>query len=239
MHFITRKELIESLKIKGYSALTSVMTYQQLVIKDSLVANGYWSEVNEDVSKDIEKRNLQNVRFLESELAKLKSMQSIYEKKLIADILKHTKWIHGITAKGKRFYLDKSKLEMRGESLRTEVKNISILVDLGFQVFLPKEDHSNANEKNADAIINGVWVELKYLSGNIETVGRVYRQGLHQSPNVSLFISKGVPIESNDDIFKRTNTSARASSQRKGILITYFDKTSEFFADSMLRYNKN
>ena len=100
-----------------------------------------------------------------------------------------------------RISLERMQSE-RSRELQPELQHAFVFADRGCKVFLPKEEHTIEGQKSFDAIINGVKFEFKVVKGNARGAEKRCREGLIQSKNVSLYISKDAPSEKNEYIQK-------------------------------------
>lgn len=233
LYWKRRYLLIKYLIEQGYTALVDVKTNSQLKEKVERIYFNEWTDFDEATDNEIEKRNQQNVAFLKSELKKQRSRQSADERKFINRITKDPKLKKITTATGRIIKYDVSKERMADEAFNNEVLNAEVFANFGFDVCLPKEDHTKYGVKCADAIIDGVWVELKHISGTVSTAYKDYRKGLRQCINVAMYIESSKAILGKDAFFNKMASAKRVNTRKKGLLITYFKDTNELFVDDM------
>lgn len=179
--------------------------------------------------------NKKSLAKLKLALSVAKSKQSVRFKLDSADTIKENAWLTYNTTKGV-IHFDSSKLKMKKADFEKAFRHASVFCNLGFEVYLLKENHNIKGLKSVDALINGVAVELKYIEGNRNTAGRVYDEGLEQCPNVVLFISR-TASNTHSEYISKMGGSAKVSKHEKGLLIMYFEDTDKLVVMDMSEYN--
>ncbi len=76
----------------------------------------------------------------------------------------------------------KIKNKREEEILEKEIAQAGLLADNGYTVYLVPENDST--KKNFDAIVDGRTTEFKYITGNIRTLGKAYKEALKQGQDV-------------------------------------------------------
>lgn len=174
---------------------------------------------------------------LKSLLFSARLRQAPFVTSKIDNLVATGEWGIFISDRGSKVFFDKAKCAMRKEAFELEKKHAGVLADCGCKVFLLKENHKQYGKKNIDAIVDGVFVELKHIDGTRATSGKAYGSGLEQCENVSLYISSKAP-DFQDEYLSKLRGTAMASKRKKGLLIVYFEKTKELLAFDMSAYNK-
>ena len=84
---------------------------------------------------------------------------------------------------GERIYV--SPRRERGDKLMDELRNAKILRDLGSTVYLVPENNRKQNETQYDAIVNGLIMEFKNMTGKAkDTLITHFYRSRKQAPNV-------------------------------------------------------
>ena len=155
-----------------------------------------------------------------------KKRQSKHLKNQINDVIKREKWVKVSTKKGNTISYDNSKnVKMEDVPIKRELLQAKILVDRGLEVFLPSEPSKVKGKKNIDAIVNGVWVEFKYVDiANRRTTSNEYLEKLQKCPNVFIYISKNSK-DSAQSCMNAIQGRAEQTSFKTGILIIYDERS--------------
>lgn len=100
-----------------------------------------------------------------------------------------------------------------------EMKMAQIARSFGHEVYLPSEKQ---NGKNPDAIMDGMIVEFKNITGGINAVGKRFSEAMKQSYNIFLNIESDLQIH---DIFRKIKGEINAHGYKTGkIFIHWNDK---------------
>ncbi len=140
-------------------------------------------------------------------------------------IIKETKWKKEQRPNKNVLYIHPNKENIMGkDAFKHEIKHARLFADMGYTVHLPAEK-GGYKQKSYDAIINGVKVELKYITGKAKNIGNRYSDGLEQCDNVSFFISNKAPSKKSEYIGELKN-KAEKTDKHAGALIVYFQSDS-------------
>lgn len=180
-----------------------------------------------------------DVRKLRQKLAEIKLNLSNAEKEAIE---KDEKECTALSTKGDKVVkLHKSRVpknqKNNDEKIKADIELTvaKIFVEKGFEVFMPKEEHSVKNKKNPDFIINGVRFELKSISGNLNNIQQRYRQALIQSTCVILSFKNRSEVP--DFMRKQAALNgARLTNEKQDCLIFLFEdeKQIDFYDTSRI-----
>ncbi len=180
-----------------------------------------------------------DVRKLRQKLAEIKLNLSNAEKEAIE---KDEKECTALSTKGDKVVkLHKSRVpknqKNNDEKIKADIELTvaKIFAEKGFEVFMPKEEHSVKNKKNPDFIINGVRFELKSISGNLNNIQQRYRQALKQSTCVILSFKNRSEVP--DFMRKQAALNgARLTNEKQDCLIFLFEdeKQIDFYDTSRI-----
>ncbi len=180
-----------------------------------------------------------DVRKLRQKLEEIKLNLSNAEKEAIE---KDEKECTALSTKGDKVVkLHKSRVpknqKNNDEKIKADIELTvaKIFAEKGFEVFMPKEEHSVKNKKNPDFIINGVRFELKSISGNLNNIQQRYRQALKQSTCVILSFKNRSEVP--DFMRKQAALNgARLTNEKQDCLIFLFEdeKQIDFYDTSRI-----
>lgn len=179
------------------------------------------------------------VRKLKTKLVKIRENLTKVEKESIEKDKKECKVL--FTTCDKVVKLHESRLSKNQKNnneknkASIELSVAKIFAEKGFEVFMPKEDHSVKNKKNPDFIINGVRFELKSISGNLNNIQQRYKKALNQSSCVILSFKNKSEVP---DFMRKQSAlnGARLTDKKQDCLIFLFEdeKQIDFYDTSRI-----
>lgn len=109
------------------------------------------------------------------------------------------------------------KNKMQKTVFDKEMKMAQVARSFGHEVYFPSEKKSG---KNPDAIMDGMLVEFKNITGGIKAVGKRFNEAMKQSNNVFLNIESDLQIH---DVFKKIMGEIKARGYKTGKIFIHWN----------------
>lgn len=117
----------------------------------------------------------------------------------------------------------KPKSERQFQVLEQELVQARLLVAHGHIVYLLPE-HGSRGEKHPDAIVDGLIMEFKTITGNIRKIGENYKAAMEKAENV--FLKIDAPL-TRHAVTRRLSGVIRVKGYPSGVIWAYFTNTGE------------
>jgi len=131
----------------------------------------------------------------------------------------------------KGLFIAKSRMPRSAEQINTlekELRQARILVDRGSTVFLLPEmsQPSEKHRKFPDAVVDGLIMEFKTVTGSIRQVEARYKEARVKTPNIFMVI---VAQLSRHEVTRKLSGYIKRKGYSGGIILAYFSQSGEFY----------
>jgi hypothetical protein len=116
------------------------------------------------------------------------------------------------------------KSERQAQILEREREQARVLTAAGHTVYLLPE-HGSRGMKHPDAVVDGMIMEFKTVTGNVRKIGENYKAARLKAENVFLKIDAPLPRRA---VTRRLSGVIRAKGYTSGVIWVYFTNTGGF-----------
>jgi hypothetical protein len=121
----------------------------------------------------------------------------------------------------------KPKNKNQQGTLNKELLQAKILADLGHTVYLlPEIPDKNSGKKHPDAVMDGIIIEFKNITGSIRQVEEHFKESREKAKSVFFKIDSAL---SRHEVTRKLAGVIRSKGYSDGRVIVYFTKTTEIF----------
>ena len=124
-------------------------------------------------------------------------------------------------------YLSPNRPVGKKSPYKTELQNARILRDSGSTVYLAPE-RKDSEEKQPDAIVNGLMFEFKNVGGNANTLAALFLRSRSQAPNVFINLENSTLTRSEVMTALRGARHSKTHTNRRGDTIKGYADINQF-----------